>query len=118
MLARGTAAEIAARDEYAAPVRLGSIQDEVRARGAGRIVAPVGEQARPEPLTRGRREKTRWNDLVRIDVCRGHHDRGRANDRDRLHSVSCDVLSRARLAVQELARVGDPAPYGGRRCGE
>jgi len=64
MLARGAAAEVAARDEDAAIAGGGAVEDEVLLRRAFRVIAPVGEEVLAQAIPSGRRQEARGNDLI------------------------------------------------------
>src|SRR5690242_12337032 len=63
MLARGTAAEVAARNQYRTTARFRLIQNEIGFDVALRVVAPIGKRVLAQAFLRGRREKARRNNL-------------------------------------------------------
>src|SRR5688572_9075948 len=88
VLTRGTAAEVATGHQDPAALRLRLIEHEVGARVTRRVVAPVGEQRGTQLATRSYGQIARGNDLIRIDVGRREHDRGRTDDGDRFHGLA------------------------------
>jgi hypothetical protein len=85
VLARGATADVSTGHQDAASLSRGRIEDEVGARRAIGVIAPVGEQLLAETFFGGRGEEPARDDLVGIDVGRGHHDRTGANGCDRVH---------------------------------
>ncbi len=81
--------------------------------GLGRPAASSASRRRaPRRIRRaGRRQESRRNDLVGVDVVRRQHDRARADDADRLQ-FSCGHGS-----AQQLARIGDAPGHRGRGGG-
>src|SRR4030095_16698582 len=85
MLARGAAAKIAAGHQNGAACSLWSIEREVGLRRAVRVVAPVCESLSAQAFFRGRSQKARGDDLVRVDIRVRQDSRARGKAADRLH---------------------------------
>jgi hypothetical protein len=74
VLARRAAAEIAAGDEDCRTAYIRVIQNEFRARPAVFVVTPVSEKVLAQSFFRRRRQETRRNDLVGVDVVERQYD--------------------------------------------
>jgi hypothetical protein len=68
VFARGPAAEVPARDEYAAAVGVRAIERKIGASLTRRIETQVMEKVLAQAFARGGREKARGYDLVGVDV--------------------------------------------------
>ncbi len=86
VLARGAAAEVAARDEDRAALRFGLVQREVRAGLAVGVVAPLGEEVLAEAFARGGAQEAGRDDLVGVDVRERQYRRARTNGFDGFHA--------------------------------
>ena len=110
MLARTAAAEVVARQQNLARLRLGLVQDEIRLRLALGIVAPVAEKLIAQPVLRNGLQKSRRDDLIGIDVV------DRASSTMRL-SNGVNVFHYSKLPhVGDHA--GDAPSGGGQRAGQ
>src|SRR5512133_65595 len=85
VLAGGAAAEVVARHEHRAALGRLRVEDEVRPRLPGGVVAPVGEEPLPEPLLVGHLQEAAGDDLVGVDVLARDDDRAALDFADRFH---------------------------------
>src|SRR5450631_1656922 len=116
MLARGAAAEVAARYQHAAVARRRGVQHEVRIRHTVRPIAPIGEQLLAQPFLGGRRQETSRDDLIGVHVAGRYDDGAGAHTLQGFHhmsSLGSVILPRTALAaaVSGLAsKVRAPTP--------
>src|SRR2546430_7273534 len=82
VLARGTAAEVVARQQYRRTERIRGVQRKVGARTSVVVHTPIGEQMRAESATLDRFEEARRDDLVGVDVRRRQHHASRSERRE------------------------------------
>ena len=93
------------------------IEGAVGTWSTGRVVAPIREKMRAEPLTRRGGEKTSGDDLISVDIIEIENHRASDERRKRFHaqtSVRASTMrpvTAAAAAVSGLARkVLPPAP--------
>ena len=85
MLARTSASEVISCKKNLRGVAFGPVQNEVGLRLGFGVVAPVKEKLIPESGLRNRLQKTRGDDLIRVDIIDRQRSQPAGESTERFH---------------------------------